>query len=195
MVLADSANLAQFVGDTLTRAVWSAVDRECLNGSATAGPGFTGLNNIAGTSAAGPPAAQETMADVIARGLAAVRNAGFEPDGIVLNPSDFVTIQIAKETGSGGYLVGTMTARPAPTIWGVPAVPSPNLAAGGAIVGQFSSATLYVRECMTLSWAEFGEGAAGADLFMTNAVRARVETRCLLAVHVPAAFCKVDLVV
>jgi HK97 family phage major capsid protein len=151
MVLADSANLAQFVGDTLTRAVWSAVDRECLNGSATAGPGFTGLNNIAGTSAAGPPAAQETMADVIARGLAAVRNAGFEPDGIVLNPSDFVTIQIAKETGSGGYLVGTMTARPAPTIWGVPAVPSPNLAAGGAIVGQFSSATLYVRERMFLA--------------------------------------------
>jgi hypothetical protein len=30
---------------------------------------------------------------------------------------------------------------------------------------------------------------------MTNAVRARVETRCLLAVRVPAAFRKVDLVV
>ena len=95
--------------------------------------------------------------------------------------------------GSGDYLLGPQASAPSPMLWGIKVVPSPNLAPGTAIVGQFSAATLYVREQMTIAWAETGDGPGGKDLFGTNAVRARAEVRCLLAVHVGAAFAEVDL--
>jgi Phage capsid family len=139
------------------------------------------------------PTAGQNVGDAIALAIAAVRTNGFEPDAIVVNPTDYVAMQIAKASTAGTCLLGEPAASPSPTVWSVTVVPTPNLAAGTAIVGQFSSATLFVRESMVISWAEQGRSATGKELFIQNAVRARAEVRVLLAVHVPAAFCEVDL--
>ena len=134
--------------------------------------------------------------DAILAGIAAVANAGFAADAVAINPADFVAIATAKSTG-GDYLLGPQAVTPSANLWGVKTVTSPNVPAGTAIVGAFKEGgTLYWREQQAISWAEAGpaeELGAGRDLFTSNAVRCRVESRVLLAIHSPSAFAEVDL--
>jgi hypothetical protein len=70
------------------------------------------------------PTAGQNAGDAIALAIAAVRTNGFEPDAIVVNPTDYVAMQIAKASTAGTCLLGEPAASPSPTVWGVTLVPT-----------------------------------------------------------------------
>ena len=74
------------------------------------------------------------------------------------------------------------------TLWGIPVARSTGVTAGTAIVGDWSQATLVVREGTTVAWAD-----AHSDLFLRNQAILRVEGRVAFFVGRPAAFVIADL--
>jgi hypothetical protein len=79
---------------------------------------------------------------------------------------------------------------------GLDVVVTPALTAGTAIVVDTArAAKVYTKEVARLSWTESGaatELGAGRELFSSDALRFRCETRCLLGVSEPAGVCVVD---
>jgi HK97 family phage major capsid protein len=127
----------------------------------------------------------DTAADAIARQISAITIAtGLKPDGVVLNPADFLLLQLSKNTG-GDYYSGDPFATPEPpTPWGVPVVKTGVVAAGQALVGAFTTgAGLFRKGGIRVEASNFH-----SDFFVKNLVAIRAETRVALAVYRPSAF-------
>jgi hypothetical protein len=62
---------------------------------------------------------------------------GLEPDGLVINPTDYAKMAIAKSSTAGGYLGGGPFSAFAANPWGLRTVPTAAVAAGSPIVGAF----------------------------------------------------------
>jgi HK97 family phage major capsid protein len=72
------------------------------------------------------------------------------------------------------------------TLWGVPVITTPLIAAGTALVGDFKQAILWAREGVTVT-----ASTEHADFFIKNLVAVLAEGRWAFGVPRPAAFCKV----
>jgi HK97 family phage major capsid protein len=195
-VLEDAQVALDFLGRALSWAVAQAVDFEIINGDGSDG-GFVGLLNAPGRLNVGPPTAGQTIADVVLAAIAALEAEGYQPRLAVLSPSDWLGVRSAKDADENYLMGGVATASPA-TLWGVDVVPSSSLAAGQAIVVDTArAAKLYVREVSRLSWTESGaapELGADRELFSSDAVRFRCETRLLLGISEPAGIAVADTV-
>jgi HK97 family phage major capsid protein len=193
-LLDDSTVALDFLGRALSWAVARAVDNEIVNGDATE-PGFVGLLAVPGHLAAGPPTGGQSPADVLLTGVGALEANGYAPDLAILSAADWQAIRGAKST-QGDYLYGPPSQQTAPTVWGLDVVTTPALTAGTAVVVDTTrAAKLYTREVSRLSWTEAGaatELGAGRELFSSDALRFRCETRALLGVAEPGAIAVVD---
>ena len=122
-------------------------------------------------------------------------NSGFAADAIVLNPTDYANIRLRKDSngqyyGGGfmynGYGNGDVVAQP--SIWGVPTIITPAVAAGTAFVSAFKAGASVVRKNngVVVDIANQNE-----DDFIKNLITILIEERMALAVRRPSAFVKI----
>lgn len=118
----------------------------------------------------------------IRKGIGYVEGNGYTPNGIIINPADYVTIDVAAAALPGGSPV-TRTR----TYWGLPVVPHAGVPAGTAYVGDFAEAvTLFDRGVTDVFMTD-----SHASLFISNILVILAESRVKSAVTEPAGLCKV----
>ena len=151
--------------------------------------GTTGLGTIA----------QAPTADNIFQAIMQVKTAtGFDADAIVINPTDYQTLRLAKDGGTtgqyygGGYFYGPYgnggTAQQ-PGLWGLNTVVSNVVAAGTVLVGAFRQGASVLTKAGDGTRVEVVTG--DHDDRTNNRVTVIVEERLGLAVRYPGAFVKV----
>lgn len=185
--LSDLPALRQTIDNRLRYAVERRLEDEILGGDGVA-PNMLG---ILGTSGIGTVAydADELAADQVLRGVTTVQLANATPTGIVMNPADWRDTSIAKASGDGHYYSGGPYSTTPASMWGIPVVVTPAIAAGMVLVGDWGiGAQSLVREGVQVLLSDSDQ-----DDFIKNKVTLLAELRAALAVFQPAAFCTVDL--
>lgn len=115
--------------------------------------------------------------------------AGDDPDGILLNPADWATIDIDLFTTAAGQSLRTVNEMGRPVLFGKPVITSVGMTADNVAVGNFSMAcTIYNREGVTVEMSDSDD-----DNFTKNLVTIRAERRLALATERPAAIRAGDL--
>lgn len=110
---------------------------------------------------------------------------GMAADAIIMNPADWNTLALTKETATSAvYVLGGPAQMSAKMLWGVPVVTSSQIAAGKAIVGAFKQGAAKV----TNGGVQVEMSNSDGSDFSHNRVAIRIEERLALAVRVPAAF-------
>lgn len=184
-MLADAPYFASTVDNQLLYGVAKKEDHELLHGDNAAGH----LHGIMPQATALPADVLEGIiysADQVAAAIAYLQSLGYAPTGIVLNPIDWASMQIAK-TSQGVYILGgPPSGNPSSTLWGLPVVTTSEMVAGNFLVGAFPpNATLFDRESPSVDVAYENE-----DDFVRNLVTMRCEERIAFAVYRPTAFVK-----
>lgn len=188
-MLEDVPAIRSYIDARLRLGVQLAEENKLLNGAASPAE-LTGILNRVGLRTAevagGSP--DSPNADAIFRQMMGIFNDSFVmPDGTVMNPLNWQTIQLMKDT-SGAYMGGgPFNAAPVARLWGLPVVPTPAIAAGTALVGAFSQAAQIFRK----GGLRVEASNSHDDYFIRNLVAIRAEERLALAVYRPAAFGKV----
>lgn len=191
-LLEDVSAIRSYIDARLTLGVQLAEEDQLLNGNGTA-PNLRGLMNRVGLATAiarDTPALTpaETNADAFFRQITAIATNSFVyPDGIVINPANWGTVVVSKDT-TGNYLAGGPFQPQIPAmLWGLPVAPTPAIAAGTGLVGAFSTqAQVFRRGGLRVEASNSHQ-----DYFIKNLVAIRAEERLALAVYRPAAFGKV----
>lgn len=190
-MLEDVAAIRSYIDARLRLGVQLAEEDQLLNGNGTP-PNLLGLMNRPGLAAAvarnagaTPP---ETNADAIARQIAAIATTSFiYPDGVVMNPANWFTIQTSKDANGQYFGAGPFAALPAATLWGLPVAATPSIVANTALVGAFGTMSQVFRK----GGIRVEASNSHQDFFIKNLVAIRAEERLALAVYRPAAFGKV----
>ena len=152
------------------------------------------IGALLGTSGIGTGAA--LTADGIFKAMMDVQNnSGLAADAIVINPTDYQTLRLAKDANNqyygGGYFYGAYGNTPIaeqPNIWGLRTVVTSAIAKGTCVVGAFKLGGSVVRKNgVTVDMANTNE-----DDFIKNLVTILIEERLVLAVRRPAAFVKIS---
>jgi HK97 family phage major capsid protein len=190
-LLEDVSAIMAYIDARLRLGVGLAEEDQLLNGNGTP-PNLLGLLNrsglataVARASGATPP---ETNMDAILRQVTAIATTAFVyPDGVVMNPTNWFTAQISKDTNGQYYGGGPFSTLPTAMMWGLPVVPTPSIVAGTAFVGAFGSeAQVFRRGGLRVEASNSHQ-----DFFIKNLVAIRAEERLALAVYRPGAFGKV----
>ena len=156
------------------------------------------LTTLLATSGLGT-IAQAPTADNIFQAIMQVKSASnYDADAIVINPTDYQTLRLAKDGGTsgqyygGGYFYGPYgndEVMRQPGLWGLNTVVTPAVASGTVLVGAFKQGASVITKA--------GEGArvevvtGDHDDRTNNRVTVIVEERLALATRVPGAFVKV----
>lgn len=143
-------------------------------------------------------AGQALNADDIFKGITKVQSAtGYAADAIVINPADYETLRLAKDSNlqyyGGGYFYapyGNGAVAGQPGLWGRNTVVTTAVAQGTVLVGAFKAGASVIGKA--------GEGASievfrgDHDDAINNRVTVVVEERLALAVRIPSAFVKIS---
>lgn len=190
--LADEPQLRGIIDNELLYGLRLEEDNQILNGSGT-GEDLMGLLTVTGTqsyawSSGATAPVSDNMADAIRRAATLSFLAFYEPTGVVLHPSDWEKIELAKDA-NGQYLVAVSVALGGePRVWRMPVIDSPAIAEGTAVVGAFGTgAQLYDREEANIRISEHH-----SDFFIRNAIVILAEERLALAIKRPESFVIVD---
>lgn len=157
------------------------------------------LTQLLTTSGIQTTAFASSAADTIFTAMTDIQTAtGYTADSIVLNPADYQSLRLAKDSNKqylgGGYFTGAYgngAVAINPGVWGMNTVTSPNVAKGTALVGAFKAAGSVVTKAGSGLRVEVSN--SNESDFIQNLVTVRIEERMALAVRVPAAFSKVAL--
>lgn len=190
--LEDVEFAASYIDGRLRLFVEQKEEDELLNGPGT-GAHLTGIMNRSGLA---PALARGTdsIPDALFKQMTAIRTTAFvDPTAAILSHTDWQTVRLSKDA-NGQYLAGGPwgqaygNAAPiTPTLWGVPVVATPAMAAGTALVGAFrTAAQVLQRSNLTVEVTNTDQ-----DDFIHNRVTWRAEERLALAVYRPGAFGKV----
>ena len=187
--LADVAGLRGFIDQQLLVGVLQKLENEVLNGDGTTGH-FLGILNTPGVGsiAHSTTAPAMPLATPILGAIAQLEAAGYQPNGIVVNPVTFAYI-VTESTPNAGYYLGPDMATQGLTmrLWGLPVVSSASMAAGTALIGDFArGAALFRKDTVAVQATNSHQ-----DFFIKNVTAIRAEVRAALAVFWPAAFVKV----
>jgi len=170
-LLEDEARMRDFISSNLIRGVTDKAE----SNAATV---ITG-----GTYAA---AAGTTMAEALRVGVSNVQSAGYNPNGILINPLDAAKLDIAVWTVStGAPAIGG-------SIWGVPLIPVAAVAAGSAYVGDFDAAVDFLYRSTTQLYVTDSDVNAVdfSSNFKKNIITFLAEMRCKAVVSRPEAISK-----
>lgn len=170
-------------------------ENQLLSGNGT-GTNLQGLLNRAGVQT--ETATDNTdNADALFRAITKTAlNSGLDADGIVINPTDYQKLRLAKD-GNGQYFGGGFFAgqygnggvQEQPPLWGLRTVVTPAIASGTALVGAYAQAGSVIRK----GGVRVESTNSDASDFTNNRVTIRAEERLALAVRRPAGFVKVTL--
>lgn len=174
-VLDDSQMLEGFIRQRLIYGLELEEETEMLVGTGAGGE-LNGLLNQA-TNNANTVSGTDTKIDVVRRLITALQVAEFNPEGIILNPTDWADIELTKDT-EGRYIFANPTAQASPRLWGLPVVATNTMTAGQVLVGAFSQAA-GIFDRMGLTVELFREHS---DYAAKNMVLIQAEKRLALAV-------------
>lgn len=182
--LADAAQLEDLIRDELSKDIAEAEEAQILTGDGV-GENLTGILSTSGIQS------QSFDTDVfvsVRKAITKARTVGrVVPNAVLMNPLDVETVDLARETGGRFYGAGPFTMGPR-TLWSLPIVESETIAAGTAVVGDFSKAVLWDREDTTVTFSD-----SHADFFVRNLVAVLAEERVAFGVTRPAAFVQTDV--
>jgi len=165
-------------------------EAQLLTGSGVA-PNVTGFLNRSGLTATQALGA-DTAPDAIYKEITKIRVASFlEPTAIVLNPTNWQTIRLAKDANAQYYAGGPFTGAygnggmpMVDSLWGKTIVSTTAMTLGTGLVGAFATAAqVFRRGGLTVEATNSNE-----DDFKTNLVMIRAEERLALCVYRPSAF-------
>ena len=183
-ILSDAAQLQNQIDNRLTYGLALKEDQQLLYGTGSGGE-LEGLMVNASVQDAGAPTGDDNLVDHIRKAIALAATSEYLANGIILNPTDFATLELLKGE-DGHYLWANVATGAEPRLWRVPVYESTAIDAGEFLLGNWSlGATLYDREQATVRIAE-----QHADLFIKNGVVVLGEERVALAVYRPQAFVK-----
>lgn len=182
-MLEDYDQTRSYVDGRLRFGVQLTEEDQLLNGSGTP-PALRGILNRAGLTAA-QARGTDTNADAIFKQITTISTTVFvQPDGIVMNPANWATIQLAKDANGQYYGAGPFAAPQSQTLWGLPVVKTPTIVANTALVGAFQSSSQIFRK----GGLRVEASNSHNDFFIKNLVAIRAEERLALAVYRPSAF-------
>lgn len=191
--LSDAPMLQNLIDVELTYGLDLESDNQLLLGDGT-GQNVTGLlvdaaipdigELATGTAADDVPSA---MIDHIRAGITELQtNEYYNPNGIVLNPVDWGTLETAKAS-DGHYLMIQFPANGADQrIWRMPVIVTNAMPEGQFLLGDWTmGAKLYEREDVSVRVSE-----SHADFFVRNGVAILAEERYAFGINRPNAFVK-----
>lgn len=194
-VFADFPMMRDYVNGRLRFMVLAKEEQQLLNGTGV-GNQITGiLNSSPQTTSATTPGELDAILEAITKIRRTDLGGGYEPDGIAINPVDWLGIRKLKDAVNGQYYGGGPFYAPygsgpfiqEPMIWGLRPVITTAMAAGTALVGAFKlGAQIWQREGVRVEAFDQNE-----DDVNFNRITVRVEERLALAVYRPKAFCTV----
>jgi HK97 family phage major capsid protein len=188
----DQSFIRSYVDQRLSFLVQTQEENQLLNGTGTS-PDLQGILGVSGIQTVS--GATGVTAENILTAITNVRAVGFfEPDGIVLHPTQYKTLRLAKDTNGqyygGGYFMNQYGVGPTlsdPPIWGLRTVITTAIAVNTILVGAFKlGAQIFDREGLHVDTTE----TDGSD-WASNRIAMRVEERLALAIYRPLAFCKI----
>lgn len=143
-----------------------------------------------GTDTIPANATATVIADLILKAAMDVQHdSGFAADAILINPTDWYTLRIAKATGTGEYYGGGFFgAQSIPNLWGLNVCVTTAVSAGTIVVGAFKTCASVVSK----GGVSVEATNTNADDFEKNLMTIRAEERLALAVRRPAGFVKLS---
>lgn len=193
----DFPMLRDYVNGRLTFMVQAKEEQQLINGAGT-GNEITGILNVSGIQTLAVSGGVSVL-DSIHKAMTKVRTAaasigGYEPDGIIMHPTDYQVIRLNKDDANqyygGGPFMGPYGDGDYQNLigpWGLKPVVTTAITAGTALVGAFKlGAQIWQREGIRVESTNTNE-----DDFNFNRVSIRVEERLALTVYRPSAFCTV----
>lgn len=127
--------------------------------------------------------------DAIRKGVTRVEMAEAEPTLCLVNPLDWERMEITKSSSDEHYVLAGGAAGSARTLWRVPILATPRIAAGTALIGDFSmGATIYDRESANIRFSEHH-----STYFTSNLLAILAEMRVGVAWKRPESFCSITL--
>lgn len=184
-VLADAPALTQQIDNLLRYGLLAKLEAEVVSGAAGTGKIKGLIEHATDFTPVGTP----TAADAIGQAVVNLNANGWVAGVIVLNPADWFAIASERaSTGNGQYVLGSPRDPSPPSLWGVPVVTTPSLAAGTALVLDPSQVAVLDRVQPTML-ASRDDGTN----FTSNLVTILAEMRAGLAVFSPGAVLAVDI--
>lgn len=188
---ADFPQVRDYINNRLVFMVQQTEEAQLLSGSGVA-PQILGLTT-AGSGIQTQSLGALSLQNALYKAITKVRTVGFfEPDAIVMHPTDYETLRLAQEGGTtgqyfgGGYMLGAF-GQPfvsTPPVWGLKTVVTTAATVGNAVVGAFKlGATVFYRNGLTVDATNSNE-----DDFEKNLISLRAEQRLALAILRPLAF-------
>ncbi|MDC8446450.1 MAG: phage major capsid protein [Nitrosomonas sp.] len=182
----DNAALAAYVDTRMRYGVNRKVETQLISGDGVA-PNISGILDTGNFTAHGyADAALGTVLKklvLIRKIIGDLQAAGDDPDGILLNPADWATIDIDLFTTAAGQSLRTVNEMGQPVLFGKPVITSVGMTADQVAVGNFAMAcTVYNREGVVVEMSD-----SDSDNFTKNLITLRAERRLALATERPAA--------
>lgn len=171
----DDASVLQSVELLLMSTVRVKAETLLITGTGTNGEPW----GLASQSTLFVPTA-DRLVDRIGQGVATMTNNGYTAGLVLLNPLDWWDIQAERAT-DGHYLAGNPARPMAPSLWGVPVIPTPAVVQGGAYIVDTRWVQVLDRQSIAVEM-----GYSGTD-FVQNVLRVLAECRLGLAVFDLAA--------
>lgn len=192
---ADNAMLAAYINLRLRYGVDLRVENQIWGGSGVA-PNMSGFTKAGNFTAHGYTNANLVAAgllnnrfDLIGKMIGDSELGDFPADGIVLNPTDWWTMRLAKDT-QGRYILGDPGAAIERMLFDRPVITTAACTAGKVgVLSLGQSGTFYNREGVQIDMSEHD-----GDNFQRLLITLRAVRRCMLAVERPAAVRYGDLV-
>lgn len=136
----------------LAASIGMAESNYIVNGSGSSQPLgiLQALLNVGDIAANKYALNSEPRVSAIANGLAKLEARGAQATGIVMNPTDFweMNVETLGTSGAGGWAVdpaqGPSGSAPGTTLWGLPVYRCPDLAAGTALVADWTAFDIYL---------------------------------------------------
>ena len=188
-VLADVPMLQSYIDNRLRYGLMLKEEGQLLKGSGV-GLNILGVYTQA-TDYANPGVTvqNETSIDRLRIAMLQVVLAELDPDGIVLSPIDWTTIELLKNS-QNNYLFTQPQGVATPTLWGQPVVATQSMDAGDFLVGAWQQgAQLWDREDISVTVS-----TEDRDNLVKNMVTILCEERVGLTVYRPEAFVKGELI-
>lgn len=186
--LEDVPQVRGYVNNRLPMSLRRRLDGQIINGNGTP-PNMTGILNKGSIQTfSRASVAGYKPVDALYRAMRLVRVTGrANPSGIIINPEDFETIRLMK-TNDGAYVWGHPAEAGPERIWGLPIAQSDIIAAGHAIVGDFSYSELAEKRGIVVKITD-----AHSDYFIYGKVAMSATMRAAFVIYRAAAFVDVTL--
>lgn len=192
---ADNAMLAAYINLRLRYGVDLRVENQIWGGTGVA-PNMSGFTKTGNFTAHGYTSASLTGAgllnnrfDLIGKMIGDSELGDFAADAIVLNPTDWWTMRLAKDS-QGRYILGDPGAAIERMLFDRPVITTAACTAGKVgVLSLGQSGTFYNREGVQIDMSEHD-----GDNFQRLLITLRAVRRCMLAVERPAAVRYGDLV-